>query len=93
MYEYKTTVVGPLDSLRLSEERVEEAGVGLADTCDKALAHYGRKGWRLHKVVPLASPINCVVPTILFVFEREIVCYPPCVETYTNPHDYQYRGK
>lgn len=62
MYEYKTTVVGPLRSLR--GQMVREVSGDLASAYNETLAHYSSLGWRLHSVVPIDRPL------VLLVFER-----------------------
>ena len=67
MYEYKATVVGPLNRLRPGQRKVEEVGVSLADAYESALAHYSRQGYRLHSVAHIEGAL------VLFVFEKEVL--------------------
>lgn len=90
MYEYKTTVVGPLRSLR--GPRVREVSGDLASAYDETLAHYSSQGWRLHSVVPIDRPL------VLLVFEKYVVDRPDntsvtFIEDFTYTNGYDVRGR
>ena len=84
MYEYKTTLVGPVKSLR--GRRVQEVSGDLASAYDETLAHYSKQGWRLHSVVPIDRPL------VLLVFEREIHESSASLWTDELPVDYNTSG-
>ena len=85
MYEYKATVVGPLNRLRPGQRKVEEVGVSLADAYESALAHYSRQGYRLHSVAHIEGAL------VLFVFEK-CVLIPASEVDPDIPITGKYRG-
>ena len=84
MYEYKTTLVGPVRSLR--GPRVREVSGDLASAYDETLAYYSSQGWRLHSIVAIERSL------VLLVFEREIRESNASLWNDESPVDYNTSG-